>query len=74
VLARFAVPATRAVSAGGGGGRSTTVTQQQTVQLGPGAIQVTGVGDPRRAAEMVVELLDRRARQSRDAQASRVEG
>lgn len=74
VLARFAVPDTRAVSAGAGRSRSTTVTQQQTLQLGPGAIQVTGVGDPRRAAEMVVDLLDRRARQARDAQASRVEG
>lgn len=68
VLARFNVPATRTVSAGGAA-RGNVVTQTQTLQLAPGAIQVTGVGDPRRAAEMVIEEINRRSRAARDQQA-----
>jgi len=59
------IPATRNVSAGGGRGRGGS-THHQTVQMAPGAIQVTGVTDPRRAAELVATELQRRARQARD--------
>lgn len=62
------IPASRTVSAGGPA-RGHVVTQTQTLQLAPGAIQVTGVGDPRRAAEMVIEEINRRSRAARDQQA-----